>query len=40
MIDISKWKEYTPEQKKKKLPWILLVVIIWIAAFLYWLILN
>lgn len=38
MIDFSKWSGYTPEQKRKKTPWILLVVVAWIIAIVYWLV--
>lgn len=38
MIDLSKWSEYTPEQKRKKIPWIILVVVVWIIDIEYWLI--
>ncbi len=38
MIDLSKWNEYTTEQKRKKIPWIILVIVVWIIAIAYWLI--
>lgn len=36
MIDLSKWDEYTPEQKKKKIPGIIFVAVIWILALICW----
>ena len=36
MIDLSKWDQYTPEQKKKKIPWIILLIVIWIVIFIEW----
>ncbi len=29
MIDLSKWSEYTQEQKKRKIPWIIFVAVVW-----------
>ena len=29
MINLSKWNEYTSEQKKRKIPWIIFVVLVW-----------
>ncbi len=29
MIDLSKWNKYTKEQKRRKIPWIIFVAIVW-----------
>lgn len=29
MIDLSKWSKYTPEQKRRKIPWIIFIAVVW-----------
>lgn len=40
MIDLSKWDTYTPEQKKRKIPWIILVVAVWGIIVIGWILGN